>query len=269
MRLVPEPREPEPFPRARASREPLRWVRPLRRCLPARRRVPIGRAARGRRRPLRPLRRMRGRLPEGAREIVGRRAGAREVMAEVERDRPFYDESGGGVTFSGGEPLAQPGFLAEMLARASERDIHAAVDTSLHAPWDTVGRVAGEVGLWLCDVKHADAAAHERGTGASNELALANLRRLAEAGARIIVRMPLVPGFNDHDANVDATGEILRSLASVERLDLLPYNVGGREKAARLSASRDAPVFEAVERERVEAVATRLRGFGLDVGIGG
>lgn len=207
--------------------------------------------------------------PSGAREILGRRVGVEDVLAEVEKDVIFYDDSGGGVTFSGGEPLAQPDFLRELLIACAARAIHSAVDTTCHAPWPVLASIAEHAGLFLCDVKHADSAVHERLTGVGNELILANLRKLARLGKPIIVRMPVIPGVNDDEANVCATGEIIRSLEGVQRVDLLAYNEAGKGKLAQLA--RSAPAFEASapSPEHVAAIAARLAEFGLAVKTGG
>jgi len=207
--------------------------------------------------------------PSGAREIIGRRASVADVMAEVERDVIFYDESGGGVTFSGGEPLMQPAFLAGLLAASRRRGIHTAVDTTCHAPWDVLESLTAAVDLYLCDVKHADSAAHERLTGVGNERVLENLRRLAERGERIIIRVPVIPGFNDDEANLAATGRLVASLDGVTQVDLLPYNEGGRHKRARLAPDQEPPVVRAPLPEHLAAMAEQLAGFGLTVTIGG
>jgi len=207
--------------------------------------------------------------PTGALEIVGRTVRADEVVAEIARDVVFYDESGGGATFSGGEPLMQPAFLAKLLARCRALEIHTAVDTTCHAPWEVLEPLAALADLLLCDVKHMDAAAHSRLTGVSNELILGNLRRLAAAGRAIVVRMPLIPGRNDDEPNIMATGAFVASLGGVARIDLLPYHEGARSKLARLG--RTEPVLDAPrpDARHLADVAERLAAFGLEVKTGG
>ncbi|MCD6304272.1 MAG: glycyl-radical enzyme activating protein [Planctomycetes bacterium] len=210
--------------------------------------------------------------PSGAREMVGRRASVEDVLAVVERDRVFYEQSGGGVTFSGGEPLAQPGFLGTLLAACRERDIHTAVDTTCMAPWETIESILPAADLLLCDIKHMDDAAHRRATGAGNGLILDNIRRIANAGARMIIRVPVIPGFNDDEQNIAAVGRFVSSLKGVRRVDVLPYNEGGRRKRLRLGRGGEpAAPFEAQRpsAEHLAAVASMLAGMGLSVKEGG
>jgi len=207
--------------------------------------------------------------PTGALEIVGRTVAAEEVMREIAKDVIFYDESGGGATFSGGEPLMQPEFLGRLLALCKAGEVHTAVDTTCHAPWEVIEPLLGGIDLLLCDIKHVDAATHERLTGAGNELILENLRKLARLGKAMVMRMPIIPGMNDDDANIMATGEFVSSLDGVRRIDILPYNEGGRSKLARLGRRQEAPRVEAPDARRLAEIAAKLAGFGLEVKTGG
>ncbi|MEJ2705914.1 MAG: glycyl-radical enzyme activating protein [Sedimentisphaerales bacterium] len=134
---------------------------------------------------------------QGAREIIGKQMTVGQVMREIAADVIFYDESGGGVTFSGGEPLMQPQFLLALLSRCRARDIHTAVDTTCYAELEIVREIAPFTDLFLCDIKHMDAAVHKRFTGVDNDRILYNIKELSEAGKKVIIRIPLVPGFND------------------------------------------------------------------------
>ncbi len=207
--------------------------------------------------------------PTGALEIVGRTVTADEVMAEVVKDVIFYDESGGGATFSGGEPLMQPEFLGRLLALCKGREVHTAVDTTCHAPWEVIEPLLGAIDLLLCDVKHVDAAAHERLTGVGNELIVENLRKLARLGKPMVMRMPIIPGMNDGEANIMATGEFVSSLDGVRRIDILPYNEGGRSKLARLGRPEQSPDVRAPDARRLAEIAAKLAAFGLEVKTGG
>ena len=144
--------------------------------------------------------------PSEAVEVIGRRMTVAEVLAEVEKDRIFYSESGGGITVSGGEPLAQPDFLAGLLSACRQKGLHTVVDTSGCAPWATFERILPDTCLFLYDLKHLDDDVHQRWTGVSNVQILDNLARLAETGAAIEVRMPVVPGVNDSDEHLDRLG---------------------------------------------------------------
>ena len=207
--------------------------------------------------------------PNAAREIVGRRVSVEQVMTEIEKDVIFYDESGGGATFSGGEPLAQPEFLRALLAACKGSDIHTAVDTTCHAPWELIESLCGTVDLFLCDVKHMDGAAHERFTGVGNELILENVRRLADLGKSIVIRVPIIPGVNDDEANVAATGGFVSSMNGVRMVDLLPYNEAGRHKLLRLGGGDAAMDVAVPSAAHVAAIAAKLGQYGLTVRIGG
>ena len=205
----------------------------------------------------------------GAREIVGEQMTVEAVMAEIRKDIIFYDESGGGATFSGGEPLMQLEFLLALLNRCRAEDIHTAVDTTCHAQAGPMGRVAEAADLLLCDIKHMDSDEHQRYTGVPNRLILDNIQTLARAGRRMLIRVPIIPGFNDDQANIAATARFAQSLQTVSRIDLLAYNRGGLEKAARLADEPDLMETQTPDDERMEQIAQVLTGYGFDVGIGG
>jgi len=207
--------------------------------------------------------------PSGAREIVGRRVTVEEVMAEIERDLIFYEESGGGVTFSGGEPLMQSAFLEELLIRCKAGEIHAALDTTLHAPREVVETISRYVDLHLVDLKHMDAAVHERFTGVSNELILQNLRHLARMEREIIIRMPVIPGVNDDDENIMAAGEFVASLGVVARIDLLPHHAAARGKLARLMERYELLQVDPPANERISTIKRQLETYGHTVKTGG
>jgi len=207
--------------------------------------------------------------PNGAREILGHEVSVDDVMAEVAKDIVFYDASGGGATFSGGEPLMQPEFLDRLLTACKARGFHTALDTTCHAPWEVIEKISDRVDLYLCDLKHMDPAAHERLTGASNELILENMRRLADSGSEIVIRIPVIPGLNDDPANIGAMGEFISSLDNVTKIDLLPYNEGGREKLARLAGGYEPLDVEPPRAGQIQAVANTLTQLGFTVKPGG
>ena len=205
----------------------------------------------------------------GAREIIGREMSVDEVMAEVEKDVIFYDESGGGVTFSGGEPLMQPEFLLALLNRCREREIHTAVDTSCYAEPKIIEMVSERTDLFLCDLKHMDNEIHEGLTGVGNSLILDNIRHLSKAGKEIIIRVPVIPGFNDDKTNIEATGKFRASLQGLIRVDILPFNRGGKEKSARLTGVLKPVQIEAPGEEKMNSIAKELSKYGVEVKIGG
>jgi len=205
----------------------------------------------------------------GAREIIGQEITVSEVMAEIEKDVVFYDQSGGGVTFSGGEPLMQPDFLLALLEKCRAQEIHTALDTSCYAKPEIVEMVSEKTDLFLCDVKQMDSNTHKRFTGVGNNLILDNIRRLSQAGKRIVIRIPVIPGFNDDQANIEATGKFAASLPGVGRIDLLPYNRGGKEKSARLAAGIKLMQTETPDDEKMNSIAQYLKNYGFEVKIGG
>jgi pyruvate formate lyase activating enzyme len=202
----------------------------------------------------------------GARELAGRELPVEEVMAIVERDRPFYDESGGGVTFSGGEPLLQAGFLFELLRSCRETAIPTALDTCGYAPWAVLDGIRGYVDLFLYDLKTTDDAQHQALTGVSNHLILQNLHALSLHGHTIVLRVPLIPGINDGDDDIRRTGALAAGLPSPVRVELLPYHRIGVEKYGRISRPYGLPDVLPPAPERLTEVTCILREeFGLRV----
>jgi len=202
--------------------------------------------------------------PAAAREIVGRRVSVGELAIEVERDQPFYRQSGGGVTFSGGEPLAQPQFLGAILQVLRARRIHSAVDTCGHAPTETVQALVPWVDLWLYDLKVMDRSIHRQYTGQSNELILENLSVLARQGAPIWVRMPVIPGINDQPRNVRQTAEFLGDLG-LREIQLLSYHAGGTVKADRIGLQDRSRRFNPPTEAEMDLLAEQFRAQGIQV----
>ena len=205
----------------------------------------------------------------GAREIIGRRTTAAEVMAEVRKDVIFYDQSGGGVTFSGGEPLTQPEFLLALMNACRDEGIRTAVDTTCYAVAEVIQRVAQVADLFLCDIKHMNRARHEQYTGVGNGQILENISTLAQAARDVVIRVPIIPGFNDDRANLEQTARFVQRLNTVRRIDILPYNRGGLEKAGRLTGGIDLMQAQAPTDDTMNEIAEVLRGYGFEVKIGG
>jgi pyruvate formate lyase activating enzyme len=205
----------------------------------------------------------------GAREIIGKKMSVTEVMTEIEKDRIFYDQSGGGATFSGGEPLMQPEFLTALLDQCRAIGIHTAVDTTCYAEPQVLGEVANKTDMFLCDIKHMDNKMHKDFTGVGNEMILKNIRELAKAGVKMIIRVPVIPGFNDDQKNIEMTADFVKSLGNTNRIDILPYNRGGLEKSVRLSSDFDLMEAETPSDENMEDIADTYRKYGFEVKIGG
>lgn len=208
--------------------------------------------------------------PTGARAVAGEVWSVERILDVVEKDLLFYDESGGGVTLSGGEPLAQPAFAAALLGACRGRRIHTAVDTCGCAEWSALERVARETDLFLYDVKHVDAAMHKELTGVSNERILENLRRLSDGGHRLWIRYPLVPGRNDGEAEIIALGRLVACLDSVATVHLLPFHWGGERKLERLGGKGISLSMDVEPVVAAEVAAKILRGIvDIDVHVGG
>jgi len=207
--------------------------------------------------------------PTDAMQIVGREMSVDEVMAEVEKDRIFYEQSGGGITLSGGDPLVQAEFAGAVLDAARARGLHTALDTAGLSPGGPFERLARRADLVLYDLKVIDAARHEAFTGVSNAAILDNLRRLAAAGPEVWIRIPLVRGVNDDEDNIGRTIALLGSLGKVRRVGLLPYHAGGLDKACRIGQGSHFRKFEAPPEERLTAIEAAFRAAGFDVKRGG
>jgi pyruvate formate lyase activating enzyme len=207
--------------------------------------------------------------PAGARQLAGRETTVGAVMDEVLRDRVFYEESGGGVTFSGGEPLAQPEFLTALLTAGRAAGLHTAVDTCGFAARERLLDLAPLVDLFLFDVKLVDDGRHRELTGLPVAPILGNLRALAAIHANIWIRIPVVPGYTDHEADVASAASLVAGLPGVHRISLLPYHRTGAAKARRLGRDGPPDTLHPPPAERLEALAALFRQRGLAVEIGG
>jgi pyruvate formate lyase activating enzyme len=187
----------------------------------------------------------------------------------IKKDIPFYDASGGGATFSGGEPLLQPEFLWEMLAGCRESEIHTAVDTTGFAQTSILLETARMTDLFLYDIKHMDPVKHKLYTGVDNTLILENLKALTESGARVAVRIPFIPGVNDDAENIERTGRFVSTLKNVVSVHLLAYHASARNKYARWGKTYRLPDTLPPTEEEQRAAAVSLKSFGLNVLIGG
>jgi pyruvate formate lyase activating enzyme len=205
----------------------------------------------------------------GALEIAGREMTVDEVLAEIEKDTVYYDESGGGVTVSGGEPLSQAEFLYDLLESCKARGIRTALDTCGHAPRPVFQKVAEHVDVFLYDLKLIDDVRHREFTGSGNELIHENLRWLSEQGRKVLIRFPLLPGINDDDDNIRRLGEFLVALPRRFPVDVLPYHRMGVDKYARLDRVQRMPDLRPPGVETVGAVVRRLKECGLQVTVRG
>lgn len=205
--------------------------------------------------------------PNGARELAGREMSVEQIISEVVSDTLFYEESGGGVTLSGGEPLMQAKFARDIAARCHELDIHTALDTSGYASEEALIKVADVIDLFLYDIKVVDDTVHLAHTGVSNRSILHNLRVLDEMRKRIWIRFPLLPGVNDDGRSLSDLVDLLAPLRAVEAIQVLPYHQAGAGKYRRLGREY---IFTKTEEPSGEDVAAYLaKESGLVVRIGG
>jgi len=216
--------------------------------------------------------------PAGALEVIGREWTAEALFAEVEKDRVFFETSGGGVTLSGGEPMVQAEFVLALCRLCREAGLHVALDTCGGVAWERYERVLPLVDLVLYDLKVIDRERHRASTGADNDLILENARRITAAGKPMWIRTPVIPGYTADEANVAAIGDFIAwELSTVERWDLLAYTNLGQPKYHRLDrpyalegvgllTRAEMEALHAVARERVGVAvwsgATRAEGRG-------
>ena len=205
----------------------------------------------------------------GGGEKIGYEITVEELAREIEKDTIFYDQSGGGVTVSGGEPLMQIEFLADLLSVMRERGIRTAVDTSGYVPWERFDRILDLVDLFLYDIKLLDNGLHERYTGVSNGLILENLTRLHGSGAHILPRVPLIPGVTDTDENLDAIIRFLSDLDGIDEVSLLPYNKIAEDKFRRFGSTSRLGSLSMHSDAELAAIGGRFEKKGYRARFGG
>ena len=209
-------------------------------------------------------------LVEGGKEkVVGRDVTVNEIMPEILADLPYYRRSGGGVTLSGGEVLAQADFAAELLRACREAGLHTAIESTANAPWSDIEKLLPYLDLYLLDIKHMDSAKHKEYTGASNERILENARMIATSGVDLIIRTPVVPSFNDSDNDIREIARFARSLGSVKEYHLLPYHRLGQDKYSGLGRVYSLSSIEPPPKEKMERLLSVAEESGLKCQIGG
>jgi pyruvate formate lyase activating enzyme len=206
--------------------------------------------------------------PTGALAITGKQVSSKEVLREIDKDSIFYDESQGGVTASGGEPLLQLDFLRVLLKECKDRNIRTAVESCGYASRDAIDKISDKVDLFLYDIKTMDEKKHMKYTGVSNRPILENLRRLAENGSNIQIRFPIIPGINDDKENVTETAEFAAS-CRIQNISLLPYHRAGIEKYKSLSRAYKLKKVQTPSERDLNLIKEELETFGLKVKIGG
>jgi len=206
----------------------------------------------------------------GALVRVGEPKSVQEILDEVERDMPFYLNSGGGMTVTGGEPTAFPEFTLELLRGAKERGIHTCLDTSGFCEWEILDTLRPYVDIFLYDIKCMSAKQHVMRTGVNNSPILANLRRLVEVKAEVIVRIPVIPGFNDSPEHMERVADFLEDLGpSIIRVDLLPFHNWCQDKYRWLGREWEYRDVESLAASEVSDLQDILEERGLATTIGG
>lgn len=207
--------------------------------------------------------------PSGARQMIGKEMSVQELDKEILADRIFFDDSGGGVTFSGGEPLVQFEFLKAALQKCREREVHTAVDTCGHVAKKDLLAVAPLTDLFLFDIKHMDNRRHMDITGLPNTVILDNLKALSSVHKNIWIRVPVIPGVNDSLENMSATAELAASTAGVQRITLLPYHNTGVHKFKRTGKPYLLEEVRSPGTEHLKELAACFRERDLETWIGG
>lgn len=204
-----------------------------------------------------------------ARQLVGREMTVREVLAEVKQDTLFYDQSGGGVTISGGEPLFQRRFLTALLKSCREEELHTALDTCGFASWEVVDAVRPYVDTFLYDLKLIDDEQHKMYTGVSNQLILGNLKALVMNDQQVIVRIPLIPGITDTEHNLRPIAEHLAAFPKKVEINLLPYHDSARGKYERLGHLYKLPEPSTTDSGSHTEMLGIFSPYNLPVSVGG
>ena len=207
--------------------------------------------------------------PSGAREICGHEATIDEIMETVRKEQIFFEQSGGGVTISGGEPLVQFDFTMALLEECKKREISTAIDTCGFVDSQNLIDAIPVTDIFLYDIKHMDPGKHKKYTGVDNEVIKSNLVKLGESGARIFARVPFVPGVNTDEDNIRATGEFVSRVKGVELVCLLPYHTAAEDKHRRWGMEFKLRGVHPPTENMLASSAAIIESFGIPAVIGG
>lgn len=204
-------------------------------------------------------------------EVAGKHLTISEMMTIIEKERVFIERSGGGVTFSGGEPLMQPDFLMEALRACREKGFHTAVDTSGFASPENLKKIISLTDLFLFDLKHLDPKKHLLYTGVSNELIISNLGVIIESGKEIMIRIPVIPGINDDPSHLDSLIAFINNMkaARIRMINLLPYHKAGLAKYRKFGRENMMGSVEQPTSERMKEIKKLFSETGIKIKIGG
>lgn len=201
-------------------------------------------------------------------DLIGQEVTDEDLFKEIIKDRIYYEESGGGVTFSGGEPLLQPDFLASMLAKCRKEDIHTALDTCGEVDFDTIANLAPKIDFFLYDIKLIDDGEHRKYTGASNEKILANLKKLSKRDSKINLRFPVIPGITDSSDNIEGIIDFVKDLGGICKINLLPYH-NVKSKYEKLGKKYKLSQTESMEEDKLEEIKRKFESTEIETEIGG
>jgi len=207
--------------------------------------------------------------PSEALSIAGKNVTVKEILKETDKDMAFYEESKGGITLSGGEPLLQPHFLNTLLKELNKREIHTALDTSGYAPRQIIDKIHKKVDLFLYDIKTMDDTKHKKYAGVSNKPILRNLKTLAKNGSHIAISLPIITNINDDEKNITDTAQFISSLPSVKHVTLLPYHKAGIDKYRNLGKQYKLRGIQPPSGQKMKAIREQLEAYGLTVKTGG
>ncbi|MDR1950835.1 MAG: glycyl-radical enzyme activating protein [Bacteroidales bacterium] len=199
-------------------------------------------------------------------ETIGYEISTEKLFAELDKERVFMDESKGGVTFSGGEPLMQPEFLMEMLKICKKNGMHTVVDTSLFAPWETVENVSKLTDLFLVDLKLMNSAEHQLHTGVPNELILENIRKLSASDVAVAVRIPMIPNITTSIENISQSISFLQTLKEkIKEIELLPFHNRANEKYKRVGMTNTFENIKSLPKNELATIEQQFMNAGFTI----
>ncbi|MBE7078687.1 MAG: glycyl-radical enzyme activating protein [Clostridiales bacterium] len=208
-------------------------------------------------------------MEKGKEKTVGKDVTVAEILPELLADGPYYRRSGGGVTLSGGEILGQPDFARDLLRACKQNGLHTAVESTANAPFEDIQKILPYLDLYLMDIKHINSAKHKEYTGACNERILKNAKKLAQSGVELIIRTPVVPGFNDTAEEIRAISKFAATLPGVKEHHLLPYHRLGQDKYGGLGREYSLKEILPPEPEKMSYLLSVAEESGLKCQIGG
>ncbi len=203
--------------------------------------------------------------PTGARSIIGKEVILNELMEEIKKDTVFYDNSGGGVTLTGGEPTAQIGFALELLETCHKNHIHTAIETCGYVEWAELEVLLPHTDLILFDLKQMNPIKHQNLTGVANDKILKNIEKLSRGRHTMIIRIPLIPGYNDDEENIHATARFLKNLPYAPDVEFLPYHELGIDKYRALARKYSLNSIRPLAREEMEKIGLVFESYGIPV----